>query len=178
VSADSWAVCPRCRARGTIGLRGNTFREDWELGLNDPEVWGADEEGQPPVIILNYRGKCTDCGLSIKVNERFPLEGMDPERNEPQPDLRQMRAWVVIPAGWWVLAPNNVWFEVRKTENQGRIQQVEMRNQDGGGGTWDRPARSEVTCCPGTVASPVTAAFGSLEAALGARVEIIEDQVD
>jgi len=74
VSANSWVTCPRCKAEGNIGFRGNQFREDWELGLNDPDAWGEGEAGQPPAVILKYSGECQDCGLEIKINQRVPLE--------------------------------------------------------------------------------------------------------
>lgn len=82
MSADNWADCPRCTetimapvraAYGKVSadeyvrllaearkrMDGSTFREDYEF-------YGA-ETG---VLTISYRGVCTVCGLSLKVEEK------------------------------------------------------------------------------------------------------------
>lgn len=61
MSADNYAVCPRCsttnRQSGPYPTE-PTFREDYE-------IYGA-ETGE---LIIHYRGRCTVCGLSTEVND-------------------------------------------------------------------------------------------------------------
>lgn len=100
MSASSWARCPRCAAAGLKALaeraaavqasygtvpvdefdearrqhaeavteferRRNTFREDYE-------VYGA-EDG---VITVEYSGRCSECGLSLKFTDKRPIPGV------------------------------------------------------------------------------------------------------
>ena len=66
MSADNWAICPRCLKRAPEGAdkwEYQTFREDYE-------IWGA-EEG---FIEVNYSGTCRACGLHLDFEmPRIPL---------------------------------------------------------------------------------------------------------
>lgn len=99
MSADNWAHCPKCAAvavamfaareaeieamygsvtieqfdaarealtkyRAEFDRRNETFREDYE-------IYGA-ENG---VIIVDYSGQCTKCGLELHFKEEHPIPG-------------------------------------------------------------------------------------------------------
>ncbi|MFL6145610.1 MAG: hypothetical protein ACJ72N_27580 [Labedaea sp.] len=184
MSADSWARCPRCLAKGELGLRGREFREDWELGLNDPEAWGEDEESEAPTVIFNYSGECQSCGLSIKIRERFPLQDWTqpwsgPKTLEPnQPDVPQaeLRPWSQIPAGWFIQDPKGLWWEIVETEAAPPMQKVTIR-QGGHQGTWERPPAQQVMAAPGTLASPIQGATDALFSSF-TDTRVLKDQVD
>jgi hypothetical protein len=175
MSADSWATCPRCKAKGEIGIRGQEFREDYELGLNDPDAWGEDEQDQAPCVILNYTGKCQSCGLKVEIHERFPVTWEQP-KNEPTGFIVR-KAWRYIPAGWFVRAkPSGRWYEVLSTRvMHSGLQLVKLGWAESGSPLeveTQRPREDVVDCRRGSLApSSVQAALE----ALGPGVEILED---
>ena len=66
MSADNWAVCPRCLKRAPDGAdkwEYQTFREDYEF-------WGA-EEGH---VTATYSARCHVCGLTLNFENRVPLD--------------------------------------------------------------------------------------------------------
>ncbi len=54
MSADNWAVCPRCKLAPNPYYEkvGFNFREDYEIGVY--------EDGE---FFISYHGKCEKCGL-------------------------------------------------------------------------------------------------------------------
>lgn len=96
MSASNWAECPRCKRRAqkaydvavkalaesygkvpaaeyeaardslALGPVGREFREDYE-------IYGADEG----VVIVDYHGHCSKCGLELSFKETKPIEGVD-----------------------------------------------------------------------------------------------------
>jgi hypothetical protein len=172
MSADSWATCPRCKANDTIGFRGTEFREDYEIGLNDPEAWGEGEEGKEPCIILNYGGECQTCGLKVEIHERFPVPGMESEPNKPT-GFVVTKAWNQIPVGWFVRAPKGVWYEVTLSRFENDRQVVELR-LNGVAHSWPRDPDEKVACRRGSLASQAQAA--AMEA-LGEGATILQDGV-
>jgi hypothetical protein len=99
VSADNWAICPRCRRRAEAKKAeleeqvrvqyGQILIEDWdalrqeaekpldEMALTtfreDYEFYGV-EEG---VVFVSYGGSCKTCGLSLSISEQHPIPGVD-----------------------------------------------------------------------------------------------------
>lgn len=53
MSADNWAVCPRCKRDSASPDEYDdcNFREDYEQGVFQGEYF------------VEYRGQCTECGL-------------------------------------------------------------------------------------------------------------------
>lgn len=172
MSADSWAMCPRCKAKGEIIPQDSReFREDYELGLNDPDAWGEDEQDKAPCVILNYTGKCQSCGLKIEIHERFPVT-WEPQVNKPTGFIVR-KAWSTIPAGWFVTPGGRTpqWFEVRATQRSGSSQMITLAMPDGDR-VFGYDPDVQVDCRRGSLApSSVQAALE----ALGAGVEILED---
>jgi hypothetical protein len=184
MSADSWATCPRCKANDTIGFRGTEFREDYEIGLNDPEAWGEGEEGKEPCIILYYRGKCQSCDLKVEVHERFPVPDWrigtpvvppTPEPNKPTGFI-VTKAWNQIPVGWFVRAPKGAWYEVASNKFENGRQMVGLRfpPDDDDVLVWPRDPDEKVVCRRGSLASQAQAA--AMEA-LGEGATILQDGV-
>lgn len=67
MSADNWAICPRCAL--TDKDPAYEFREDYELGvLRDGEFY------------ISYRGQCVSCGLQkqYKYSEQLDLSPAKP----------------------------------------------------------------------------------------------------
>lgn len=66
MSADHYAICPRCvdEARKTIGLL-YICEEDYRTFREDYEFWGADSG----TVNVHYRGECDKCGLACKFDE-------------------------------------------------------------------------------------------------------------
>lgn len=97
-------------------------------------------------------------------------------RNEPDSTATpQPRAWMYIPAGWFVQAkPGGPWYEVLANVQTGVDQVVTLRDMDGKVGTWGRPRRDQVAAVPGTVMGEV----GEAIAVLGHNVEIIDDHLE
>lgn len=54
MSADNWAICPRCKLKPNPYHEPLTtqFREDYEIGVL--------ESGE---FYVDYHGRCRDCGL-------------------------------------------------------------------------------------------------------------------
>lgn len=177
MSADSWARCPRCVANGTHapGDR-TTFREDWELGLNDAESWGEGEENKPACVILNYHGECQICGLKVEIRERYPIPGLEPERNKPTGFVTR-KNWGAIPVGWFVRHPKDpaVWFEVKRTTADEEYQNVFMATLDGRTLEVRRPHDERVPCRRGT--APGTPEISAGLEALGEGARILKDEV-
>lgn len=169
MSADAWKVCPRCLVNNDIGLRGNEFREDYAIGL--------DEETN--MVTVEYHGECQRCGLTMEFADSRPLVF----KNEPNLTIpRNRRPWCQIPAGWFVENPKDgTWLEVLATIERDNQQDVTLRLADGLVHTWPRPANSSVWCVPGTMPSAaghaIRDAFNTLAGTFPA-VQIIEDQVD
>ena len=65
MSADNWAICPRCRKRSPEADKWEfqTFREDYEF-------WGVEET---EAVNVNYSGRCRVCGLAIDFEFSVPL---------------------------------------------------------------------------------------------------------
>lgn len=151
---------------------GPEFREDWELGLNDPDAWGEDEQDKEPCVILNYRGGCQSCGLLVEIRERFPVTWEQPT-NEPTGFVTS-KPWGVIPVGWFVQAkPDGPWYEVTATVRvNDAVQKVWLRFPDGSEVWHGRNPQSVVTCRAGSLSNPI----GDAVQALGDGVEILEDR--
>lgn len=152
MSADRWSMCPRCVARDGVGLHGNEFREDFEIGQDDG------------VVTVSYRGECQRCNLLLEFTEEHPIPDLEP----PGPRTAQARqlTWGQVPAGWYVQAPGGKWYEVtstRQTPGHG-AQIVNMA-----GGTFSRDPVGLVTACPG----PPNATDAAIEA-LG-YPQVLED---
>lgn len=171
MSADSWATCPRCKEKGDLGLRGQEFREDWSIGLND-DSWGPEEKDQEPCIIFRYLGECQRCGLRIKLENRFPLEDWRPVNRPSEPDHPKSWAWGKIPAGWWVRSVGD-WWEVLATERSMDQQMVTLRNVKGQQGTWPRKVDGIVPACPGTAGAVLQGAVDALGSTFS--VEVLHD---
>lgn len=171
MSADAWSVCPRCKANGDIGYRGNEFREDFGVGMNE----------DTGTVEITYRGECQRCNLLVTFTHQHPAPGMSgleraPEPEPNRPDLSvepEQRAWMHIPAGWFVRTPAGAYLEVRASRERGAKQEVTLRFPDGQEGTWPQPRATRVQAVPGTVMGEV----GTAIAILGGKVEIIEDEV-
>jgi hypothetical protein len=60
MSADNWAVCPKCVEKYNIpivtGNPANTFRENWDIGVVGKE------------FSINYRGVCKECEFRYEFN--------------------------------------------------------------------------------------------------------------
>ncbi len=97
MSADNWAVCPRCKERNAFlikaahdsahaaygklpladfdRLRAEAAALEAEVEKLEPtlredyEFYGV-EDGE---VIASYRGACTTCGLSVKFEHRHPF---------------------------------------------------------------------------------------------------------
>ena len=69
MSADAIVPCPRCVRRGDDG---ETFRENWEIGLM------GDGTNQ---MILKYSGECWTCGLSFEIPETISAPWTEAELN-------------------------------------------------------------------------------------------------
>jgi len=170
MSADAWSACPAgCSA---LGER-RTFREDWELGRNDPEMWGEDEEGKAPCVIVKYHGQCQTCGLEIKIDERFLIEMPAPPKNEPTGFVVR-RPWSAIPVGYFVRAPKgNDWYEVMETREMHSDLQLVVLKLGGNLITTQRPRDQEVHVRRGSLANPSADALNTF----GPGTSIIEDQI-
>lgn len=168
MSADNWTKCPRCKD--------GDFREDWEVGLSDPE----DEEnpgwagGDQPVIAFNYSGECQSCDLSIKLTERWPVPALErAPANAPLTSAAAPCPWSHIPAGWWVQpSPGTPWWEIISTERQGAVQAVGMRS-GGNRGIWMRTPDQKVMACPGSARGPMQDALDALP-----PFEILDDRLE
>jgi len=55
MSADNWAVCPKCERDRVFDAKEATMREDYELGIT--------EEGE---FYIRYKAACLKCGFSHK----------------------------------------------------------------------------------------------------------------
>jgi hypothetical protein len=172
VSADAWRVCPRCKANGDIGYKGNEFREDYEIGLGD-----ADYGSDPARVYIDYTGECQRCGLLVEYKHEIPVSWEQPkplETNMPTEEW-EPRAWSRVPAGWFIRDPKGCAWEVLATESDGRYQRVTLRNSDWQEGTWPRKPGEEVEACPGTAAPEIQGAVEAL--ASWFVVDVISDQV-
>jgi hypothetical protein len=98
VSADNWAVCPRCDQRHEAEVEAKFKAVDDAYGKvpmaeftemtaaarafsqtkvdptfrEDYEFYGA-EDG---VVVAAYRGQCTVCALSLTFKHEHPIEGL------------------------------------------------------------------------------------------------------
>jgi hypothetical protein len=158
MSADSWAVCPRCAANHAAN--DTRFREDYEIG-------GA-ETG---TVTVSYRGECQQCGLLLEFKAEHPIPDWQP-KNEPTGPITK-RAWSAIPAGWFVQAPNGAWYEVVATSGMtGAMQDVTII-VNGVEATHPRPASSLVPARRGTLVTEVSDALD----ALGEGARVVEDRL-
>lgn len=99
MSADNWAVCPRCAKRHEAALvegservaeaYGKVTVEEWDrmraeqreaeqkvperTFREDYEFYGA-EDGE---VVANYSGSCTACGLTLNFVDHHAIEGID-----------------------------------------------------------------------------------------------------
>jgi len=101
VSADNWAVCPRCRARrqqaaqrlwdDAANAYGVVPRAEYERLYNDAVEHALHEVNDDLTanrtfredyevtgaadgeVVINYSGWCTECNLSLAVEHRHPL---------------------------------------------------------------------------------------------------------
>lgn len=99
MSADNWAICPRCHRRHFEKLRAGAERvkaaygqvpvEDWDqmrtqqeeaeatplqaTFREDYEFYGA-EKGE---VISSYSGRCTACGLSLHFTDHHLIDGVN-----------------------------------------------------------------------------------------------------
>jgi hypothetical protein len=99
MSADNWAICPRCvtkartdRAKAEAAVEASYGRvsiaefqraqaaltdvnpEDYRTFREDYEIYGAGEG----VVTVDYSGGCTKCGLSVSFTEKKPIPGVTP----------------------------------------------------------------------------------------------------
>lgn len=98
MSADNWAICPRCRARAAAvkdaliaklaeaygkvpveefdALRAEAEEplhlENLQTFREDYEFYGA-EDG---VVTASYSGSCKTCGLSLSFKDEHPIPGL------------------------------------------------------------------------------------------------------
>ena len=79
MSADNWAMCPRCLSKAspsgsTTPDDYRTFREDYEIGLSD-------DPSQPDFgrVYVIYHGECQTCGLELRIKEEHPVPGWPTE---------------------------------------------------------------------------------------------------
>ena len=159
MSADAWSVCPRCTARRDVGLRGNDFREDYE-------IYGA-ETG---TVTVSYHGECQRCGLKLVFESTHPIpDWQDP--NQPTGDI-QTRPWSSIPAGWFVKAPGGAWYEILKTRRVADAQVVTIL-VNGREGSFPYSADHRVVCRRGTRHTEVSDAVDLF----GEGAEIREDEL-
>jgi hypothetical protein len=98
MSADNWAVCPRCKLNEENAIKALDYRIEKEYGKisiddflvlrneaqqrreglplqkatfrEDYEIFGA-EDG---AIEINYSGSCKCCGLSMKFTDYRPMD--------------------------------------------------------------------------------------------------------
>lgn len=99
MSADNWAICPRCKRRHTeianqyLAEANDAYdkvsREEWQALIykaegeaeNEPsetlredyEIYGA-EYGE---VIVSYSGHCNQCGLSLSFKHIAKFDGID-----------------------------------------------------------------------------------------------------
>jgi hypothetical protein len=172
MSADAWAVCPRCTARNDFGYKGNEFREAWEIGLVPDEV--------PPRIIVSYRGECQRCDLLVEFEEYreipdwnlgAPVELPAAEPNKPT-GFVVSKPWNQIPVGWFVRAPKNVWYEVASNGFENGRQRVGLWLSPDDVLVWPRDPDERVFCRRGSLASHAQA---DAMDALGEGATILED---
>lgn len=157
MSADSWAVCPRCNARGDLGIRGSDFREDYG-------IYGA-ETG---TVTVEYRGECQKCGLLLEFTAEHPIPDWQPANEPIGPELQSQ--WDKVPAGWFVQTPRGDWWEVLATERVPSGQRVAMRS-GGNRGEWTRDPKGEVWARRGSTAPrDRDDALGLLESAFQATI--------
>jgi hypothetical protein len=96
VSADNWAVCPRCLARERAAAEelavlaaeayGKVPVEEWQAmnataleAIPDPEAFGTFREdyefygaGEGEVVAV-YKGECQTCGLAVDFRHEHPF---------------------------------------------------------------------------------------------------------
>jgi len=82
VSADNWAMCPRCLTKAspsgsTTPEDYRTFREDYEIGVNDDA--SCPDFGKVTVI---YHGECQTCRLQVHIKELHRI----PDWPAPSPE--------------------------------------------------------------------------------------------
>lgn len=99
MSADNWAVCPRCKFRHAAKYRdassladasyGKVSRDEWaalEDAANalssdlteqtlreDYEIYGAGEG----TVRVRYRGLCGECGLAVAIDHSHVIQGIE-----------------------------------------------------------------------------------------------------
>lgn len=157
MSADNWAVCPRCTARHDVGYRNNEFREDYS-------IYGA-ETG---TVTVEYRGECHRCGLVLEFTTEHPIPDWQPA-NEPIGGEIPSQ-WGKVPAGWFVKDPKGNWWEVTSTyrvpeDPSGDWQMVSLLVGDQVA-AFKRPPKGEVWARRGSLAPrDLSDAMASLEEA-------------
>lgn len=98
MSADNWAICPRCKLNEENAIKALDYKIEQDYGKvsiddfivmrleaqqrrealpnrmatfrEDYEIYGA-EDG---AIEVNYRGSCKDCGLTMKFTDYRPMD--------------------------------------------------------------------------------------------------------
>lgn len=96
MSADNWAVCPRCRKREEARIADlqrrateaygqlpvdefDALRAEAAKGIDlqklctfreDYEIWGADDG----TVRVNYSGECQACGLDLHFEHEHPMD--------------------------------------------------------------------------------------------------------
>ena len=98
MSADNWAVCPRCKKNEENAIKALDWRVEHEYGKisiddflvlrneaqirremlpnqkatfrEDYEIYGAEDGG----VEVSYRGGCGVCGLQLKFTDYRPLD--------------------------------------------------------------------------------------------------------
>ncbi len=63
MSADNWAICPRCKKNKQLtGIDEYTLREDYEIGIQDGEFYAR------------YKGRCNSCDFDFRYDYSKKVE--------------------------------------------------------------------------------------------------------